>query len=155
MIGVIRVPIVQKRIAWLVAPRGASGSAVFGTRYADRFDRRNEKGIGDMVDKEYIERGALIAEYDRVHVGAPGGARKLMVDAPAADVVEVRRGEWKLIETEGFCDGGYYSRFCCPLCFREIGVCHDYEKDAYNYAKTMYPYCHCGAKMDGERKEQT
>ena len=29
-----------------------------------------------------INREALIAEYDRVHVGAPGGARKLMVDAP-------------------------------------------------------------------------
>lgn len=41
--------------------------------------------------KEYIEREALIAEYDRVHIGAPGGARKLMVDAPAADVVEVVR----------------------------------------------------------------
>lgn len=44
-----------------------------------------------MAEKEYIERGALIAEYDRVHVGAPGGARKLMVEAPAADVVEVVR----------------------------------------------------------------
>lgn len=44
-----------------------------------------------MADKEYIERGALIAEYDRFHVGAPGGARKLMVEAPAADVVEVVR----------------------------------------------------------------
>lgn len=31
-----------------------------------------------------IDREALIAEYDRVHVGAPGGARKLMVDAPEA-----------------------------------------------------------------------
>lgn len=41
--------------------------------------------------KEYIEREALIAEYDRVHIGAPGGARKLMVDAPIADVVEVVR----------------------------------------------------------------
>ena len=29
-----------------------------------------------------IDREALIAEYDRVHVGPPGGARKLMVDAP-------------------------------------------------------------------------
>ena len=29
-----------------------------------------------------INREALIAEYDRVHVGVPGGARKLMVDAP-------------------------------------------------------------------------
>ena len=44
-----------------------------------------------MAEKEYIERGALIAEYDRVHVGAPGGARRLMVDAPAVDVVEVMR----------------------------------------------------------------
>lgn len=40
---------------------------------------------------EYIEREALIAEYDRVHKGPPGGARKLMVDAPAVDVVEVVR----------------------------------------------------------------
>lgn len=29
-----------------------------------------------------INREDLIAEYDRVHVGEPGGARKLMVDAP-------------------------------------------------------------------------
>ena len=40
---------------------------------------------------EYIDREALIAEYDRVHIGAPGGARKLMVDAPAADVEEIVR----------------------------------------------------------------
>ena len=43
---------------------------------------------------EYIDRNALIAEYDRVHVGAPGGARKLMVEAPAADVDEVKHGRW-------------------------------------------------------------
>ena len=41
----------------------------------------------------YIDVNALIAEYDRVHVGAPGGARKLMVEAPTADVVEVVRCE--------------------------------------------------------------
>lgn len=40
---------------------------------------------------EYIDRNKLIAEYDRVHVGEPGGARKLMVEAPAVDVVEVVR----------------------------------------------------------------
>lgn len=33
---------------------------------------------------DLISRKALIAEYDRVHVGPPGGARKLMEDAPAA-----------------------------------------------------------------------
>ena len=40
---------------------------------------------------DLISRSALIAEYDRVHVGAPGGARKLMQDAPAVDAVEVVR----------------------------------------------------------------
>lgn len=35
----------------------------------------------------YIDADELIAEYDRVHVGPAGGARKLMVDAPTADVV--------------------------------------------------------------------
>lgn len=34
---------------------------------------------------DLIDRDALIAEYDRVHVGAPGGARKLMQDAPAVN----------------------------------------------------------------------
>lgn len=32
-----------------------------------------------------IDADALIAEYDRVHVGAPGGARKLMEDAPTIE----------------------------------------------------------------------
>ena len=40
---------------------------------------------------KYIEREALIAEYDRVHVGKPGGARKLMEKAPAVDAVPVVR----------------------------------------------------------------
>lgn len=35
----------------------------------------------------YIDVDKLIAEYDRVHIGAAGGARKLMVEAPTADVV--------------------------------------------------------------------
>lgn len=34
---------------------------------------------------DLIDRDAIIAEYDRVHVGAPGGARKLMQDAPAVN----------------------------------------------------------------------
>lgn len=39
----------------------------------------------------YTDIDKLIAEYDRVHIGPPGGARKLMEDAPIADVVEVVR----------------------------------------------------------------
>ena len=32
---------------------------------------------------DLISRKALLAEYDRVHVGPPGGARKLIEEAPA------------------------------------------------------------------------
>ena len=32
-----------------------------------------------------IDADALIAEYDRVHVGEPGGARKLMENAPTIE----------------------------------------------------------------------
>ena len=38
-----------------------------------------------------IDANALIAEYDRVHIGEPGKARKLMADAPTVDAVEVVR----------------------------------------------------------------
>ena len=38
-----------------------------------------------------IDRETLIAEYDRVHVGAPGGARKLMVDAPEVKPKQLER----------------------------------------------------------------
>ena len=36
-------------------------------------------------EKRLIDANALIAEYDRVHIGEPGKARKLMVDAPTVD----------------------------------------------------------------------
>lgn len=36
---------------------------------------------------DLISRKALLAEYDRVHIGPPGGARKLMEEAPAVDAV--------------------------------------------------------------------
>lgn len=40
---------------------------------------------------DYIEREALLAAYDAAHEGAPGGARKLIEDASAADVAPVVR----------------------------------------------------------------
>ncbi len=56
---------------------------------------------------DLISRKALIAEYDRVHIGPPGGARKLMEDAPSVDAVEVVRCKdckhyWKNVNTPGF-----------------------------------------------------
>ena len=44
-------------------------------------------------EKRLIDANALIEEYDRVHVGEPGKARKLIEDAPAVDAVEIVRCE--------------------------------------------------------------
>lgn len=93
---------------------------------------------------EYIEREALIAEYDRVHKGPAGGARKLMVDAPAADVVEVRHGRWvgkdnmrlnlpQLVE---------YDDWYCTECEHFFPERHISRLS--NYCPT------CGATMDGK-----
>lgn len=49
-----------------------------------------------------VDVDALIAEYDRVHVGKPGGARKLMVEAPIIDAVPVIRCK----------DCIYWKRYC-------------------------------------------
>jgi hypothetical protein len=98
-----------------------------------------------MAEKEYIEREALLAEYDRVHVGAPGGARRLMVDAPAADVVEVKHAKWEW--THGCVGYGIY----CTNCKAGWRDSENVESIAYSH-----DYCpKCGAKMDGKRKEET
>lgn len=89
---------------------------------------------------EYIEREALIAEYDRVHKGPAGGARKLIVEAPAADVAEVVHGYWKGIELKD----------TCSACNRSISeIC---DADSYIEIEVLSeliacPFC--GAKMDG------
>lgn len=63
-----------------------------------------------------------------------------ILDAPTADVVEVRHGEWKI------CSDGYY-----PYCSR----CRYEPEISTRYSNNLTPYCpNCGAKMDGERKER-
>ena len=93
---------------------------------------------------EYIERGALIAEYDRAHKGPAGGARKLMVDAPTADVVEVRHGKWEKdpIAIRGV--GEIYD-YRCSVCTARA---HKGEYGNYDYITSYCP--NCGAKMDGK-----
>lgn len=84
---------------------------------------------------EYIEREALLAEYDRLHTGEPGRARKLIAKAPAADVVEVKHGKWVWV-AQRFLDGGYIDIFRCSECLVPDGK--------------QYHYCpNCGARMDG------
>lgn len=66
---------------------------------------------------EYIEREALIAAYDKAHKGPPGGARKLMEEAPAVDVVPVVRcKDCKHLYQDTFDD----SLWCCRDVDREV-----------------------------------
>jgi hypothetical protein len=40
--------------------------------------------MADLISRAYV-----LAEYDRQHKGSPGGARKIIEDAPAVDAVTV------------------------------------------------------------------
>lgn len=67
-----------------------------------------------------------------------------IMDAPTADVEEVRHGEWIPIEQRThWADTETVSTniigFRCSLCGAE--------------EKFKYKYCHCGAKMDKEKEE--
>jgi hypothetical protein len=95
--------------------------------------------------KEYIERGALrkkIFPYegiDKAKYAINAKAVEAAINGtPAADVVEVQHGEW--IEKPYLFGTTRY----CSLCGENYGMPHG-----------IYNYCsNCGAKMDGERKDE-
>lgn len=94
------------------------------------------------MQREYIERKALIARYDAEHVGPPGRARELMVTAPAADVAPVRHGRWLTWEEQ----------FPAHIPSKKSGL-GVFCSTCHKHADNMYDYCpNCGAKMDGEEK---
>jgi hypothetical protein len=75
-----------------------------------------------------------------------GSARAIAKGTPTADAVEVRHGEWIFDFTLNGDD--FYH---CSICDRQEvlnGLCNE-----RNIA-THLPYCHCGAKMNGERREE-
>lgn len=90
-----------------------------------------------MADKEYIERGAFWRKLEIApdHWIKGRTIKAILDEQPAADVVEVRHGEWLYVHT--------YLRGRCSICQSPM----QYDNQ---------PYCaNCGARMDGERKEQT
>ena len=76
-----------------------------------------------------------------------------IADALTIEAEPVRHGRWEFksrmyqifdeVEEEPYIE--------CNLCKREEYVPFEFdEKNALDYAKQNYPYCHCGAQMDGE-----
>jgi hypothetical protein len=120
-----------------------------------------------MEKKEYIERGALdtelqnlVREYNRnCESDKSSGAFEALYRLrlfPAADVVEVVHGEWEIV-SESYrlfddYDEAYFVK--CPFCDRTYYVPFEFEEEKMiAYAREHYPYCHCGAKMDGGKHE--
>lgn len=83
---------------------------------------------------EYLKRSDLLAEYDRQHKGPPGAARRLIAEAPAADVVPVVHGRWEEVTW------GNMTFTKCSNCNSKVQW---YLSEQFNYCPL------CGARMDG------
>lgn len=93
---------------------------------------------------DLISRAWVLAEYDRQHKGPPGGARKIMEEAPAVDAVPVVHGRWiGYPECLGY-DGAYHDEhIVCSACHSVWNII-DNDTERFDYCPA------CGAKMDGE-----
>ena len=101
-----------------------------------------------MADR-YISRDTAIARLTRLEVtdklATMADAKREIADMPAADVAPVVHGRWELQRK-----GDWISVFVCSVCGRGETIA---ESVLYNSQLKMpkkYPYCHCGAKMDGK-----
>lgn len=103
-----------------------------------------------VSEKEYIERGALLKEFEElarliIHYGERDrvlDAIQRIKNAPAADVVEVRHGEW--IESTHW--GAWY--YDCPFC--DDGFATSERRE------TLPNFCsNCGAKLTGAKMDAT
>ena len=99
---------------------------------------------------DYISRQWLLDEYDKRHEGPPGGARKMIEEAPAADVRPVKEGHW--VKARGnWCTPGGDPVWECSECGKGIHV-YGIEHGTYgsDIADGQWVSCpNCGAKMGG------
>ena len=77
--------------------------------------------MGDLISRQ-----ALLEEYDRLHVGKPGRARKMIEDAPSAQP-ERKTGKWEFIGD---------NMFKCTNCgvvytTRQLNALRTYTTDPY------------------------
>lgn len=95
------------------------------------------------MPNEFVSRQWLIDEYHRRHNGPPGGALRMIEEAPAADVEPVRHGKW--VRASGMMPPEAFGVYECSLC----GWTQDYHIPVRMRKKT--PFCPgCGAKLEGD-----
>lgn len=94
--------------------------------------------MGVVIDMRLIDGDALIAEYDRVHIGEPGKARKLIEDAPTIE--PERTGKW-------IYEPAYDWHRCgaCKKVYSNVLMEH-FNECQY---QPRFNYCpNCGARME-------
>ena len=98
---------------------------------------------------DYISREAALTELQNPELfNVSPRFLQILRDLPAADVEPVRHGNWNIRRPRR-------SALClvCLVCGRKvdtdaIGIL--LEAGEYGVVRRLYPYCHCGAKMDLE-----
>ena len=98
------------------------------------------KQMSKYIRKRYIDAETLKSYLNPIARKTDCHFLQLIDNIPIADVEEVRHGEWLYVvgtrkEEIWMCNQ-------CERCIRSEQM----EKDELI---KLYPYCHCGAKMDG------
>ena len=94
---------------------------------------------------EYISReAALTALQDSDLFNTTERQLRAIRELPAADVAPVVHGQWCVSKIRSI-----ETVFYCSECKRTVTVGNDFFGEAPQSASAAYPYCHCGAKMDG------
>lgn len=94
---------------------------------------------------EYINRGTAFNAITDLAGKAPTRSAyeavwksaRALKKIPAADVAPVVHGRWEQVK-----EWATKAKYRCSVCGREI-------MSAVKVNIEKYPYCHCGAKMDG------
>ena len=94
------------------------------------------------MPEEYISREAALMKL--MQDGCSAKNLQSISDMPAADVADVVHGQWCVSKIRSI-----ETVFYCSECKRTVTVGNDFFGEAPQSASAAYPYCHCGAKMDG------
>ena len=106
---------------------------------ADEYIRRED--AFDAVEARITEL-MTHPEFRRKHLDIDlSGIIRNISEIEPADVVPVRHGKWLPIVS-------YNNTYKCSECGRLLVNI----TDGLSMVAKHYPYCHCGAKMDGERE---
>lgn len=108
-----------------------------------------------VKDHDYIAAARRLAEYEDTGlmpndvldlIGAHGMA--ILELAEAKEREQVRHGRW-IRQQSGF----GYSVWKCSICGRVLLPQTSPLLSDMEHLNDLYPYCHCGAKMDGGAEE--